>query len=312
MIRPTLEQLEGREVPAVTVFQQGGLLSVIGDNAANQVALTPNNDGTVNVRADGVSQNFAGVTQFFFDGRAGDDDFVSRLDVNGTALGGQGNDSLQSFNRNASVTLDGGQGQDDVYMITPAVSGSVASGGQGRDRVTVNANVGNVRDAADEVPVVFGQATQPGFSLIGGVLYYVPRPGGNSVLLVESKGMILALSSVDGIAQPVQSFARADVDAVATVLGAGDDRFVNRVSGLRVVAYGAAGDDVLDAGPARSALLKGGGGDDTLLAAGVRQDADLSGDPGVDVLSGPAGRTVFRTDAADLFRAAKGDRVVPQ
>lgn len=311
--RPQVEQLESRLTPAVNVALQGGLLVIQGDAAANFVTVQNSADGqSVNVVADGVLSTFAraAVQRFAADLGAGNDDFTSRLDLPGTILGGDGADSLQSFNRTQRVSIFGGKGNDAIYSI---VGPTDIVGGQGRDKITTNALSTLDRDPADFNPVIFGLATTPGFSLIGGVLYYVPFAGGDNQVLVsaDSAGNILALASLNG--QPVasQTFRQGDFDSVASVLGSGNDSFSVRVPALkRVVLYGAAGNDTLSAGPVQDALLKGGGGNDTLDASQART-ADLSGDPGADVLLG-GGKTVFRTDPLDLFTPGRRDLVVNQ
>jgi hypothetical protein len=311
--RPEAEALESRLTPAANVALQGGLLLIQGDALANVVTVQNSADGRqVNVVADGVLSSFdaAAVQRFAADLGPGDDDFTSRLDLPGTILGGDGADSLQSFNRVQRVSIFGGRGNDSIYSI---VGPTDVVGGPGRDKVTTNALSTLDRDPADFNPVIFGLAQTPGFSLIGGVLYYVPFPGGDNQVLIsaDSAGNVLALASLNG--QPVASqvFARGDFDSVASVLGPGNDSFSVRVPGLkRVVLYGAGGADALSAGRVKDALLKGGGGNDTLDATGAGS-ADLSGDPGADVLLG-GGRTVFRTDPFDLVAPGRRDRVVSQ
>lgn len=301
--RASVEELEQRLTPA-RIDLIGSLLSVTGDRTADIVDIRTQGDGTVNVRINDVLRTFqtSQITAASINTFSGDDDVFTNLPVGTTIDLGSGNDRANILHGAGSQTF-GRQGRDRIYAIIGGPN--LIDGGPGRDVAYANVQGVIAADPADDNPVIFGQAVQPGFTLIDGVVYYVPQAGDNRVLLLEANGQILALSQVNGVNQPLVTFDRGDVTDFASILGSGNDAVVNTVIGLNLTVYGAGGNDTLIAGPAGRVLFKGGGGNDVLDASQAK-DSDLSGDPGNDVLSGQ----VVRTDGLDLVSLTKRGRLI--
>jgi hypothetical protein len=298
------ELLETRLTPAGQIALTAGVLTVIGDGGANAVDVRTDGAGNFTARVDNVQQTFAvaDVTRAVISTGAGNDDVFTNLAVPTTISLGSGNDRSNVLH-GAGATVFGGQGNDALYQIIGA--GNVADGGQGRDIVYTNALSFIVNDPADQNPIIFGQAVNQGFTLINGVVYYVPGQGDNRVLIQQVGNQVLFTASVNGVVSDVQTFSKKDVSDFATVFGSGNDVLVNQVKGLNLTAYGANGNDTLLAGPAGRVLFKGGAGNDVLDASQAR-DGDVTGDPGNDVLAGG----VVRTDGMDLVSVNRGGRLV--
>ena len=160
-LRATLrcEGLEGRECPAVQVFNVAGTLTVVGDLAANNIQVT-DNGSDVAVLVDGnpaANSPFTGVTSVVIRGAGGDDSlsYTSNNTSSVTSVrlqGGIGNDTL-TLNGEALGTASasastiqfvmvGGQGADTIdASLGSIVAGDtvslVISGGSGVDNITV-------------------------------------------------------------------------------------------------------------------------------------------------------------------------------
>jgi uncharacterized protein YkwD len=120
--RIALTRLEDRTVPAVTAALAHGVLSVLGDGAANQISVALVN-GQVTV--SGVAQTFAAtaVAGVTVDGGDGDDVITvsPALAVSALLFGGYGADRLtggsghdELFGGPGNDTLDGGAGDDQL------------------------------------------------------------------------------------------------------------------------------------------------------------------------------------------------------
>lgn len=300
--KPGVERLETRLTPAGTINLIGTLLDVQGDRGDNAVDIRTQPGGMVNVRVDQVFATFQAsqITAVNINTGDGDDDVFTNLGV-GTSIDlGRGDDRANVLHGVGSSVL-GKQGRDRIYAIIGGPN--LIDGGAGRDIAYTNVRGVIAPDPADDNPIVFGQTATPGFTLINGVIYYVPQVGDNTILLTESGGLILAMSSVNGIAQPLATFNRADVTDFATILGPGNDRVINQVRGLNLTVYGAGGDDAVFAGPAGRVLIKGGSGNDAIDASQAR-DSDITGDAGADTLIGQ----VVRFDLDDPIVVLAGRR----
>lgn len=294
-----LEVLEAR-LALASLTLLGGTLSVLGDQADDVVDVFTSADGTqVVANVNGQVQTFplSQVQQVFLDGAAGNDTLTSQVPgVVDVLRGGLGADSLQAFGR-TSVVL-GGSGPDVLYAIVGM--GAILDGEAGQDRVIGNATSVIIPDPADRAPVVFGAGAAP-FQLVNGVLLLVGSPGNDSGSLTR-QGNVLTLVYNGQTA----TFDRGAVDAIASVLGGGDDSFAN-LTDVDTILYGGAGNDTLIGGGGND-LLKGGGGNDFLFGGGGSND--LTGDPGQDTVLGGQGNDVLRVDGLDLFLAMGGDRLV--
>jgi Ca2+-binding RTX toxin-like protein len=113
--RPTLERLEGREVPASISFPDAnGVVTIVGSDASDLVNVSYDATGTtVVVSASWGATMFASkasVKKVMFFGGAGNDWFTSSIAVPVLAYGGAGNDRLTGGS--ADDTLSGGTGND--------------------------------------------------------------------------------------------------------------------------------------------------------------------------------------------------------
>ena len=287
-MKPVLEMLETRELPAVTALL-GGTLSIVGDARDDVITVNTTADGQIQSVVNGVTRFFqaAAVQRLALVGNGGNDTLTAQVPAVPDFLsGGPGRDNLQAFGA-TSVVL-GGAGPDVIYAIVG--QGAVLDGGPGRDRVIGNATSTIVPDAADANAVVFGAGQAP-FQVVGGVLLLVGTSGDDFGSLTRQGNQFVL--SYNGL---VANFPTGAFDAVAAVFGAGDDVFTN-LTDVDQVMYGAAGNDVLVGTGNGFKLLKGGGGNDVLIAQGGAFN-DLTGDAGADTL---LGGTVLRVDAQDLF-----------
>ena len=96
--RPRLEPLENRELPAVSVVLDNGTLLVRGGNAAERVVVFFEN-GQIIVTQSGVGRRArfaaAAVDEIVFRGRGGNDLFINNTFLPSTAVGDDGDDTLQ-------------------------------------------------------------------------------------------------------------------------------------------------------------------------------------------------------------------------
>ena len=155
------EGLEGRECPAVQVLNVAGTLTVIGDQAANNIAVVDNGtDVSVTVDGNAVANSpFSGVTSVVIRGAAGNDTIsytTSAASAIGsvTLQGGQGNDNITlsagisrpraNIGRNHAVHILAGQGADTIDASFGSVASGdtvslLVSGGTGVDNETIGA-----------------------------------------------------------------------------------------------------------------------------------------------------------------------------
>lgn len=298
-MRACFERLETRLVPAATFDQVGGMLLVSGDQFDNTITLAPDPavPGQVILDVDGRTATFQGVTLLSVEGRQGDDTVSNQTAIPALILGGSGRDNLVDFGRPNGTTgsfLDGGPGADSIYAITASV---LVRGGAGADRlvVSVQAVILDVDDR-DLPPVVFGLTQTTPVQLINGVVYFQGTAADDSASIVQDGNGNFAVT-YNG---QLFAFDRGAVDAFAGLFGPGNDLVDGRAlpRDVRLVAYGAGGDDTLLGGDGDD-LLKGGSDDD--FASGGQGDDDLTGDSGLDALSGGAGKDTIRNlDGIDL------------
>lgn len=330
--------------PRVSVILSNGNLSVIGTPGNDVVRVSNLNSDTVRVSVGGLVRptNYdfpaTAVKLIFFQGGDGDDSFVNLTDINSVLDGGGGNDFLQASGGNdvllgragndiltdtgigSTNTLDGGDGQDNIWgfgndtifggggddTIYSIVGTSVLDGGAGNDRVITNGVSTNVADAADRPAVVFKQrATR--VALENGVLYIDGDATDNLVALNQVGNRIVVTYRGDS-GTSTQTFPAREVTQVAGILRAGNDTLINntRIDG---VFYGTGGNDVLIGG-AGNDLLKGGGDNDVLIGGGGNDD--LTGDDGTDILVGGAGIDTLRAgfDRTDTLVADAVDIIL--
>ena len=163
-LRAGLEDLERRECLSTTVSLAGGTLNIVGDDAANNVAVYFRDSvNDIRVQVDGVDHHFSSlqVQNLNVDLKGGDDGLYMQLGADSDTSAamfdpknmniklGDGNDAAQiwfgglsfpgrAIATNLNISLDAGLGDDDVTANFPEVqSGTLnyaATLGDGNDR----------------------------------------------------------------------------------------------------------------------------------------------------------------------------------
>lgn len=219
-----LEMLEGREVPAgiVTAVQSGTTLILTGDTAANEIALTSNLDGTLNLSGvnlttiNGVLNplSISGITNVRANLGAGNDVFTffdAKISGSLTVDAGDGNDQVVlsgAANQVGSLSILGGVGDDSFSLsgnatIKGAASVNMGAGkstvsiGTGFDNVTITGALAVSASGLGDSTVTIG-----GSSLnVGGTLGVTAGAGVNNVTIAADKvnvGGLVSLSSGAG------------------------------------------------------------------------------------------------------------------
>jgi Ca2+-binding RTX toxin-like protein len=333
--------------PRVTVTLSNGILSITGTPGDDVIRVSNLNPTTVRV-AVGVGlalpTNYdfptTSVNRIVIQGWDGNDSLVNLTAIDSVVDGGNGNDFLQSGGGNdvllgrggndiltdtgvgSTNTLDGGDGQDNIWgfgndtifggggddTIYSIVGTSFLDGGAGNDRVITNGVSTNVADVADRPAVVFKTRATP-VALDNGVLYFAGDATDNLVAL-NQVGNKIVVTYRDASGTSTQTFNASQVTQIAGILGAGNDTVINNTN-TDGVFYGFAGNDVLIGGGGND-LLKGGGDNDVLIGGGGNDD--LTGDLGTDYIEGGAGIDTLRagfdqtdTLVADAFDIVLGD-----
>jgi Ca2+-binding RTX toxin-like protein len=148
---PRFELLETRECPAVLATLSAGVLTVIGDQAANTILVSDQGaDGILDVTSDGQAVTIQGgvaskdaVATIRISGQGGDDDLrvdasVNTLDAAGLLArspdvvlqGGKGNDTLATTN---GGIVGGLAGVVNGVVVGPVVGNAFLDGGAGND-----------------------------------------------------------------------------------------------------------------------------------------------------------------------------------
>jgi Ca2+-binding RTX toxin-like protein len=292
-MRLQVEQLEARDLAAVSVFQQGDALTVLGTPRADAAQFNPVPGDPTGVAAD---LDYDGTTDRTFTGvrtinaLLGSGDDVAAFQPGVTqlirAFGGRGDDVLTAFT--GGSILSGDDGDDLIYQI---VAPGVISGGKGRDWIVTNAAVTFDLDPRDRDPVVFGivDGSQP-VQIAGNVAFVAGTPG-DDVIFVRGRTV-----TVNGVPFALPR----NVTTVASLTGNGNDVVDAADADVSIVVYTGNGDDAVS-GSAQPDVIKGGGGNDVVLGGGG--DDFLSGsngqpDPaGFDVVSGGPGKDVIQANA---------------
>ena len=233
-------------------------LVVLGTAGNDQITVTKD-AGSLGSRLE-VGSTFQGIF--------GDDDEFATVTVNG----GDGNDDLRAFGAFApSMSLTGGRG-DNRYTIGDGNAARV-SGGSGRDRVVVQGE-GEVTDTL----LTFDA-------------------GGGTDTIVMDRQVGLDLNDYSGV-ENVEN-------ARGHVIGNGlNNRMVAEPGTFFVVLEGRGGNDTL-IGNSGSSGLSGGAGNDRL--DGGQGDDVLEGGDGDDVLTGGENADILRGGAGnDTFYARDG------
>ena len=296
-LRPRLEPLEERSVPAVLAFFNDGQLSVLGDAAANDIVVRADDSGVIRVFERGIEvavslgiPTTADTRLISISGEAGND--ALRIDnsvglIQGSILGGTGNDTIQAGRGNSF--LSGDSGND---LLISGFGNDVMLGGTGND--VLRWDPGTINDVMEggagfDKVVVIGNDT------------FMGQPAGDSFTFTAN-GSRLRFDRVNLIPFFLDI---GTTEAVQVDTGAGDDTItVGNLAGVanlaRLEFNGGEGNDVFDASgnlsSRVSATMDGGLGEDVLIGGagadlllGGDGDDSLEGRGGLDVLNGAAG-----------------------
>jgi len=317
-VRPRIESLEDRAVPAVTASFNFNFLSVVGDDTANNIVVSADAAGNLTVTNNGVAvgivtsigtPNTASTAFIVVDGRGGNDNLstTSALNVRDAAgllvssanvslFGGLGNDTLTVGNGGfvggviggpivGNAVQDGGDGDD---RINSGFGNDVMLGGNGND--TLVWLPGTLIDtfeggAGFDNAVIVGNGNNQGDAFVLGKS--TTSPGR---VLFQRTNLVPFLVDID------------DCEQVTMRTQSGNDTItINGLGGTdvqRVVADGGDGDDIINgAATGVQLLLRGGNGNDTLT--GGRANDIIEGGTGNDVIKGGAGNDTISGDMGD-------------
>ncbi len=331
----TIESLESRRLLAATVALDRGILTVVGDAAADRIDVAYSADRSeLLVTVNGTSAggySAASVGRVSIDGGAGDD--VITTDFRGRSIlrGGPGNDSInagggddQLFGDAGNDTILGNRGRDVIYggdgndVLSGGTGPDVLIGEAGNDSVVGSA--GDDRLFGDGILDTDSENAAAGSDTLGGSEGRDTLYGGLGADLISggpgtqdlvnysdrSADLFVTIGAAD------QSGARGERDTVTVDTekvngGAGND--VLQGSGGRNVLFGGPGNDVL-LGEGGADSLFGAEGNDS-LAGGSGSDL-LDGGTGTNDLEGGDGNDTLnlQAGAADTYDAGGGANTV--
>ena len=305
---PGLDKLEAREVPAVMAFFNTDTLTVLGDGAANDIVVSADASGNLQVTNGGAAVAITStigtptktaLKTITVDAKGGDDSVVVDRSVNVLDAGGK----LVS---SANGTLSGGSGNDTIRVLSGGFVGGVVGnpivgnftyfGGSGND--FLDSGFGN--------DTMFGEGGNDTLRWLPGTLVdrFDGGAGNDTAIVVGNTSPIPDLSTPDPNDVSNGDAFRLDADpttggvlfqrteTVVMQTGGGNDTIATTgIAGrgvTSVVMDGGDGGDTLDGSAADVKLtVSGGSGDDTLK--GGSRDDTLSGGDGNDTLSGGKG-----------------------
>lgn len=301
-VRLGVDRLEPRDCPACVVYQAGGTVHVLGDDAANTVVISeaathpPFIFGGMTITADGVATTFpaASVRRLDVQTRGGDDvvtyksvvapgfDGISSLSI---SLG-TGNDvaDVSVFRRTAappdwigswSLTVDGSSGDDAVVTRFGRIDFR---------SIRVQANLG---DGNDTFAALFGGPMEEANGLPTLIRLNVQGGNGDDSMDLDA----LAQAELADLTAVFQGGGGSDHITMAVALSG------NKPSRVRLQALAGAGDDIVavnlasmtpPGGLKNTVVINGGSGDDDLSFDGLGElpcDALIDGGIGFDVVS---------------------------
>jgi Ca2+-binding RTX toxin-like protein len=328
-VTPILETLDERVAPAiVATFTPGsGLLSVLGDAAANTITVSRNAAGNILVNGSAVAvkggtPTVANTTLIQVFGLAGDD--VITLDEANGALpranlfGGAGNDTLTGgsgadmlFGESGNDTLLGKGGADFLF------------GGGGNDVLTGGAGDDQVfgQDGNDRMIWNPGDGTDLNEGGAGNDTVEVNGGNGAETFTVTANGTRVRF---DRTAPAPFSLDIGTTENLVVNCNGGDDSFSagNGLANLiSITVDGGAGNDTLPGGDGNDTLIGGDGNDfidgnrgNDVIFLGAGDDT-FQWDPGdgSDIVEGQGGRDTMVFNGANVAEridiAANGSRV---
>lgn len=271
-----------------------------GDDNFPQTGSADDNSGAEWIYALGGSDSvLAGAQADTVFGGSGDDelfgddgdDFLDGGTDNDRLEGGAGNDRISDYEGNFSF-IDGGSGDDVIYIAGGFRTGSVLNGGTGYDLLSVSATtalnlmaVSGIEEltyASADNAVITGSARQfNGFSAITwGVGEISPGYGSFALFGVAGRDYRVNLAAELG-SFAVLFVGSAGNDTLRT--GSGNDTVYGDLGNDSIVGgkgrdelHGSAGNDTLQGGRHRDTLT--GGGDDDTYQYGDIRDSTGNGD----------------------------------
>lgn len=316
--RLQLTSLEDRSVPAVTAVFAGGVLTITGDAAANDISVQLVSgkvkafDGTTDLlpAATITPAALTGIVVNAGDGNDTVDVFETIVDpatINGGTgddqlYGGKGNDSITTGTDGIGDLADGRAGND---TITGGAGDDFLFGGLGNDVLNAGDGANSVEGGDGNDSITGGDGSD---ALYGGKGLDTINGGGDADLIFGGGGAGGGVDKVgdliDGGAGDDSVFGNLGNDSISG--GSGNDRIEGDLGNDSIVAGPEA-----DAGVSDEDFAFGGLGNDT-ISGGFGLDA-LYGEAGNDVLTGGAGNdTLSGGLGRDTFTghgaAAPGDR----
>ncbi len=313
--RPELSTLEARDVPATLAAFNTSVLTVVGDGAANAIAVAADAAGNLTVTDNGtpvfIRTTFGAATKTALvtvnvDGRGGDDTIVLDRSLNvldaagkllaapgGVLSGGGGNDTIRAFTGGflggvignpivGNLVMDGGSGND---FLDSGFGNDVMLGGPGDD--TLRWLPGTLIDTFDggggnDTAIIVGNGNNQGDAFVLGA----NGPGHALFQRTNLVPFFIDITATENVVMQTQSgddtitvtdLAGTGIHTVTADGGDGNDVLTGAATGVNLILIGGAGDDVLTGGRGND-VLDGGLGNDT-----------LSGGKGLDVLDGGDG-----------------------
>ena len=323
---PRLDALEAREVPAVMAMFNTSTLAVIGDGAANNIVVSADAGGNLQVTNNGAAVKIvttlgtatkANLSSVYVDAKGGDDSInldrsLNVLDANGKLVaapsgvlsGGGGNDRISAGTGGflggvvgnqivGNLVMDGGAGAD---FLDSGFGNDVLLGGDGND--TLRWGPGTLVDTFDggggtDTALVVGNGNNQGdaFRLdadptTGGALFQRTNLIPFKIGITNTETVMMQTQSGDD-SITVTALAGTGVNRVVLDGGDGNDTLDGSAADVKLELYGGAGNDVLTGG-SKSDILSAGDGNDT-----------LTGGRGLDTLDGGTGNDVLDDGVKD-------------
>lgn len=306
------EVLEDRQLlTAVTAELVDGTVVIQGTDDNDQVYVKSENSGSKIVVRKGGS-NGTKVNQFgsewvddiVFYGEAGNDYFQNKTDVQSTAWGGDGKDTLKGgdgvdylFGEAGNDTLKGGKSDD---VLNGGDGNDYFGGGDGDDVMVdsdsnVNSSGNNDTFDGDDGDNLRYFAEFPEISVNGNTLVITGNSGHDHVSIETNSDGNYEIILGDEFT--FAEFSTSEVSAVEFDGGDGDDTFVNS-TWLPASVDGGNGDDYLVGGYADD-VISGGAGNDHLRGRG--NNDTLNGGSGSDDLYGDHLTNESTLTAGDLL-----------
>lgn len=317
---PKMDALEAREVPAVLATFNTDLLTVLGDGAANNIVVSADASGNLQVTNNGTavaitsiagSADKSALRTVTVDARGGNDSIVIDRSVNVL-------DSAGRLMASANGVLNGGGGNDTIRVLSGGFTGGVIGNPIVGNFVMFGDSGNDFLDSGFGNDAMFGGGGNDTLRWLPGTLIdtFDGGSGTDTAIIVGNTSLIPDVTTPDPNdtsngdafrldADPTTGGAlfqrtnlipfRVGITTTETVVmqtGGGTDTIT--VTGLSntgvrtVVGDGGDGDDVLNGSAANRQLQFFGGAGNDVLTGGSKADALIGGD-GDDRLTGGRG-----------------------